>query len=344
MAIAAESTRMFAEAGTAAAVVAAQTGANAAIVGSAAERLRARPPRAVITLARGSSDHAATFARYLFETRVGVLTASAAPSVASVYGTTMPLDDVLAVVVSQSGRSPDLLAATAAAQAAGAHALALVNVAGSPLAALADTVLPLGAGAEVSVAATKSFIATLAALIQLTAAWTADAALTAALAELPSALDRAWALDWSPLVAGLADARGLYVIGRGIGLGIAQEAALKFKETCGLHAEAFSAAEVRHGPMALVGAGFPLLVFSQSDETASGTADLVAEVVARGGTVYLAGTSVDGAVTLPVVAGHAVVEPVLQIQSFYRAVNALAVRRGFDPDRPPHLRKVTETL
>lgn len=335
---------MFAEAGAAAAVVAAQLDANAALVGSIADRLRARPPRAVITLARGSSDHAATFARYLVETRVGVLTASAAPSVASVYGTRVARDDVLALVVSQSGRSPDLLAAARAAGAAGAHTLALVNVADSPLAALADTVLPLRAGAEHSVAATKSFIATLAALVQLTAAWSADAALAAALAALPAALARAWDADWTPLVDGLADARGLYVIGRGVGLGIAQEAALKFKETCGLHAEAFSAAEVRHGPLALVGPGFPLLVFAQADATAGGTADLVAEVVARGGTVYVAGADIAGAVTLPVVAAHAATAPVLQIQSFYRAVNALAVRRGFDPDRPPHLRKVTETV
>jgi glucosamine--fructose-6-phosphate aminotransferase (isomerizing) len=134
------------------------------------------------------------------------------------------------------------------------------------------------------------------------------------------------------------------VVGRGLGLGIAQEAALKFKETCGLHAEAFSAAEVRHGPMALVGPGFPLVVFRQSDQTEASIEALVEEVVGRGGEVFLAGPPVPGAVVLPTVQAHPVLEPMLQIQSFYRAVNALSIKRGFDPDRPPHLRKVTETL
>lgn len=339
-----ESTRMFTEAAEAGTVVSRQRAANTGRIADLAGRLRRRTPSAVLTCARGSSDHAATFAKYLIETRLGVLTSSQAPSVASVYGAALRADGALCLAISQSGKSPDLLATVEAAKRAGADAAALVNVEDSPLARLADSVIPLAAGPELSVAATKSYIAAIAAIIDLVAAWTGDEALDEALGHAPAQLERAWAADWSPLVNHLHEARGLYVIGRGIGLGIAQEAALKFKETCGLHAEAFSAAEVRHGPMALVGPGFPLLVFRQSDETESSIDDLVAEVVARGGEVLVAGPAAKGAHHLPHVDAHPAIEPMLQIQSFYRAANALSIARGFNPDTPPHLAKVTETV
>ena len=335
---------MFAEAGAAADAVAAQLAANRDTVAAIAAALREAPPRAVMTFARGSSDHAATFARYLIETKCGIPTGSTAPSVASLYGAASHAENMLCLAISQSGRSPDLLAGVEAAKRGGARILALVNDTSSPLAAAADHLLPLGAGPERSVAATKSFIASLAALTALTAAWAEDAALGAALAEAPALLARAWASDWSPLVAGLARARGLYVVGRGLGLGIAQEAALKLKETCGLHAEPFSAAEVRHGPMALVGPGFPMLVFRQSDETEDSVDRLIRDVVACGAEVFVAGEAPAGATALATIGQHPAIEPMLQIQSFYRAAVALSAGRGFDPDRPPHLAKVTETL
>lgn len=335
---------MFAEAADAARVVALQRRLNAEIVADIARGLRAAPPTAVLTLGRGSSDHAATFAKYLIEMRLGLPVSSAAPSVSSVYGVQPRLSGMLCMALSQSGRSPDLLAAVSAAQAGGASTLALVNDAASPLAVLVDKLLPLHAGPELSVAATKSYIAKLAALLGLVAAWTEDAALAAALDDAPALLEQSWQLDWSPLVERLRSASGLYVLGRGPGLGIAQEAALKFKETCGLHAEAFSVAEVRHGPMALVGPSFPLLVFRQSDESDAGTARLVADVTARGGEVFVTGGKLPGAIALPALDAHPAIEPMLRIQSFYRAAEALARVRGLDPDRPPHLAKVTETV
>jgi glucosamine--fructose-6-phosphate aminotransferase (isomerizing) len=344
MTILPDSTLMFAEAAEASAVVARQRAANAAVIAALATRLRAKPPRAVSTCARGSSDHAATFAKYLIETVVGVPVTSAAPSISSVYHAQQQLDDTLLLAISQSGRSPDLLSVVEAGRAGGAYLAAMVNDATSPLAELADAPLPLQAGPERSVAATKSYIAALAAILDLVSAWAEDAELSAALDAAPALLAQSWQADWTPLVDGLAESRGLYVIGRGLGLGIAQEAALKFKETCGLHAEAFSAAEVRHGPMALVGPDFPLLVFRQDDETGKGVDALVAEAVSRGGTVFCAGIEIAGAVTLPSVDAPSAIQPMLQIQSFYRAVNALSVRRGHDPDRPPNLRKVTETV
>jgi glucosamine--fructose-6-phosphate aminotransferase (isomerizing) len=335
---------MFREAAQAAAVVRTQLAANAAQVAQLAERLRRVPPRAVVTCARGSSDHAATFARYLIETRLGLLTASAAPSVSSVYETAPDFADTVMLTISQSGASPDLLAVVSRARAAGARIVALINAIGSPLAQLADELLPLHAGSEQSVAATKSYIASLAATVQLVAAWAGDAALAEALQQTPEQLARAWQRDWSVAVARLTPVRNLYVIGRGLGLGVAQEAALKFKETCGLHAEALSAAELRHGPMALVRAGFPLLLFTQNDESRVGVMQLAAELAAQGAEVLLAGAQVAGATELPTEGAHPVIEPLLFAQSFYRMANALSLARGHDPDAPPHLRKVTETL
>ncbi|WP_404338441.1 SIS domain-containing protein [Sphingomonas sp. MMS12-HWE2-04] len=339
-----ESTRMFAEAGEAAETVRRQLAANDGPVAAYAQQLRQAAIRGVLTCARGSSDHAATFGKYLIETRLGILTTSAAPSVSSVYGASANLADMLAIGISQSGKSPDILATMRAAREGGARSLALVNTPELPLATESDAFFSLHAGPELSVAATKSYIASLAALLHLVGHWAEDTALLEALRGAPAQLEQAWAADWSPLVERLADARGLYVIGRGIGFGVAQEAALKFKETCGLHAEAFSAAEVRHGPMALVGPGFPLLVFRQADETADGVDELVAEVLARGGEVIVSGGAVPGAVQLPHPSAHPAIEPMLQIQAFYRAANALSLRRGLDPDHPPLLRKVTETV
>jgi glucosamine--fructose-6-phosphate aminotransferase (isomerizing) len=340
--IAVESTRMFAEAAEAPAAVERMLAANAERVAELGAELRANPPELVLTCARGSSDHAATFAKYLIETRTGTPVASAAPSTASVYGVELRLRRALCLAVSQSGASPDLLAAVDAAARAGAAVAALVNVADSPLAERADWLLPLHAGPERSVAATKSFIASLAALLQLVQAWTPDPAIE--LDGLSALLGRAWNCDWSPLVEGLCGVRGLYVLGRGLGLGVAQEAALKLKETCGLHAEAFSAAEVRHGPMALVGPDFPLLVFRQPDATAEGIDAMAADAASRGAPVFVVGGDVPGTIALPTPEASAAITPLLQVQSFYRAAARLSVARGFDPDRPPHLSKVTETV
>jgi len=336
-------TRMFREAAQAPEVVREQLQANAARVERLAARLRDKPPRAIVTCARGSSDHAATFARYLIETRLGLLTSSLAPSVSSVYESAPDLADTVMLAISQSGASPDILAAVGSARTAGAHIVALVNAETSPLAQLADDLIPLRAGTERSVAATKSFLASLAAILQLVAGWSGDAELGAALALLPELLARAWQLDWSAGVTHLEKAQSLYVIGRGLGLAIAQEAALKLKETCRLHAEAVSAAELRHGPIALVRAGFPLLIFAQNDPSRAGITELAAELAAQGADVLLAGASAAPAIRLPTEAAHAVIEPLLLTQSFYRMVNALSLARGANPDRPPHLKKVTET-
>jgi glutamine---fructose-6-phosphate transaminase (isomerizing) len=333
---------MFAEA------AAAHQAVRAQLASKQFERLGAKllqlNPRAVATCARGSSDHAATFAKYLIETRAGVLTASVAPSVASLYRAETTLKDTLFLVISQSGASPDLIAAAETAKRAGAFVLALVNAENAPIAGVAHEVLPLRAGPEQSVAATKSFIASLAAITGLVAHWTEDASLQRALAGAPDLLQQAWGFDWSAAVATLAKARSLYVIGRGLSLGAAAEAALKLKETCGLHAEAFSSAEVRHGPMALVEPGFPALLFAQNDETGADVVALATDFAARGASAFIAGASAKGAATLASLRADPAIEPLLFVHSFYRLAHATALARGRDPDRPPHLKKVTETL
>jgi glucosamine--fructose-6-phosphate aminotransferase (isomerizing) len=339
-----EATHLYSEAAQAAEKVHLQIRTNTECLGRLGDTLRRLSPRAVVTCARGSSDHAATFAKYLIETRLGILTSSAAPSVSSVYAAKADLRGTVLIAISQSGASPDLLATVANARAAGAMIIALVNVETSPLAGAADFTIPLHAGTEQSVAATKSYIGSLAALVHLVASWGDDADLSDALLEAPAQLERAWKLDWRPGLAPLRTARDLYVVGRGLGLGVAQEAALKLKETCGLHAEALSAAELRHGPMALVNAGFPVLMFAQNDETISGIESLAAELAGRGAQILLAGATLPDTLTLATERAHPAIQPMLIIQSFYRMVNALALARGFDPDRPPHLRKVTETV
>lgn len=339
-------TLMHAEAAEAGAAVARFLAANEAALQRIGARLREHPPEVVVTCARGSSDHAATYGKYLIETFTGVVTASAALSVSSVYAArpvpTEPGSARLCLAISQSGKSPDLLATVEAQREAGAFVVALVNEAESPLAQIADEMLALSAGPERSVAATKSYIASLAGLAALVAAWTGDEALAEAVAQLPVALPRAFALDWSPALPPLLDASNLFVIGRGYGFGVAQEAALKLKETCGLHAECFSAAEVKHGPMAIVGKGFPILAFAGSDAAGDDVRETAQLFASRGALVSLADT-LGGAGSLPAFPAHPAVEPILMIQSFYRMTAFLSVARGFDPDTPPFLNKVTRT-
>ncbi|MGH8495898.1 MAG: SIS domain-containing protein [Gammaproteobacteria bacterium] len=340
----AEATRMFEEASQAVAAVERQLERLPSVLKRLAADRHARSRLSFVTVARGSSDHAASYAKYLIETRLGMLTSSAAPSVASLYDTRSHLRDSVLLAISQSGRSPDLLATVRAAREVGACTVAMVNDEASPLAAMSHYAIPLCAGAETGVAATKSFIASLSAVAQLAGYWSGDEQLLAAVARLPARLRLAWELDWSAAASHLRDKESLYVVGRGLGLAVAQEAALKLKEICGQHAEAFSSAELRHGPMAIVRSGFPVLVFAQNDGTLEDVRKLTAELNVRGADVLSSG--IDGApgVELPSIAAEPELQPALHIQAFYRMAIALAIARGYDPDRPRHLSKVTETL
>jgi len=336
-------TTMYREAAEAPDRVEDQLQQNAATIATLVERLRAHPPVAMVTIGRGSSDHAATYARYLVETRLGILASSLSPSIYSVFKAPLSLRNMLCLAISQSGRSPDLLAAAQAARDSGAIVVALVNDPNSPLAGIASTIVPHCAGPEKSAAATKSFITSLSAIAQLVALWSADEAMQSALPKLPPALAQAWQEDWSPCRSKLQTADHLYTVGRGLHLGIAQEAAHKLKETCMIHAEAYSSAEVLHGPNELAGKDFPVLLFRSEDATDASVVEAARRLSAHGASIMMAGGSDPGSLRVPR-SPHPALAPILQIQAFYRMANALAFDRGHDPDQPRHVQKVTHTV
>jgi len=310
-----------------------------------AARLGAAPPPFALTIARGSSDHAASYAATLLALQAGIVTASLPPSTITRYRAQLRLEGALALAISQSGAGPDLVMTLEAAAAAGALSVAIVNDVAAPLARAAAFVLDQGAGPERSVAATKSFIASLVVAARLIAMWRRDPDLLSALERLPERLDAALALDWSAGVGVLAPAASLYVVGRGLGLGIAAESALKLKETSALHAEALSAAELRHGPRAVIEPGFPLLLYALEDAASADTAALAESLIAAGQTCLIASARGTGGIRLPLPPPlHPLLDPIVAIQAFYPFAAALAEARGHDPDRPRGLHKVTRTL
>lgn len=318
------------------------------------QALRAHPPRTVATIARGSSDHAAHFIGYLAMARLGVWVTSLPPSLVTLHHAPLQAQGVLALAVSQSGRSPDLIEALQTLGARGAQTMALVNDAHSPLAAAAQYCFDIHAGAETSVAASKSFIAQLLAGARWVAAWQGDASLTSALQDLPALLRDALAQGHAWVARGIAPllhAERMVIASRGTGLSIAMELALKLKEVCGIQAEAFSGAELRHGPMALVNAGYPVLVLAPQGPAHAALVALAHELHGRGAQVLLA-TPPDAShasrtqtpVMLPLVSSAQTdLNGLLAAASAYRWVEALARARGRDPDAPPHLAKVTQT-
>jgi glucosamine--fructose-6-phosphate aminotransferase (isomerizing) len=266
--------------------------------------------------------------------------ASMGPSVASLYRSPLQLTGGVMVSVSQSGTSPDIVALQASAQAAGAFAIAVVNETGSPLAQGADAVLPFHSGVERSVAATKTFLSSAAILAALVAEWRGDVALAKATRELPAALEAALTANWSEALPALRDANSAYVIGRGPALAIAAEAALKLKETAMLHAEAFSGAEVMHGPLQLVESGFPVIALRPPDAAH----EAIARLEGTGAEVFVSEEGPPRPGRLPLSAsGHPLLDPLAMLLSFYGLAEQVARARGLDPDRPSRLRKVTQT-
>ena len=336
---------MLEEALSAARVVADQereAGPGLAALGQALAR---QAPGLALTVARGSSDHAASYFAYLAMQRIGVPVVSLPMSLVTLHRAPLAVQGQLAVALSQSGRSPDLVDTMNTLRGAGARTVALVNQPDSPLAAACEWTVPLRAGAEKSVAATKSYIASLSAVARLVAHWRDDAALLQALQALPEHLLAATREDWSAAVDALAKAERIMVVGRGLGFAIALEAALKFKETCAIQAEAFSGAEIKHGPMALIHQGYPLLVFAPRGPEQSGLIALAAEMRERGAKVLLAAPAdVPTRQLTLATAADEVLDPLLAIQSFYLMAATLSEARGLNPDAPLHLSKVTLTV
>lgn len=307
-----------------------------------AEKIEHARPRIMVFCGRGSSGHVGVFLRYLFEVRLGMLASAAAPSVVTAYRRPPDFRDALFVVVSQSGRSPDVVDATQKARKFGALTLAIVNDESSPAAAASELVLPIGAGPEHSVAATKTVVLSMIAGAQLVAALAHDDDLSGGLRNLPQRLSGALACDWSAWSEQAADASAAFVVGRGYGLGCVREIALKVSEILRVPALGYSAAELRHGPRASVTSATPVLVLRQNDPAAAAVDELVRDLNEAGETVFAAGGASG---TLPWIGdGHPACDPVLMLIPAYRAIEVAARRRGLDPDRPPHLSKVTRTL
>lgn len=315
-----------------------QNQSNKALYQQLAEKIRDFDPAFVYMVGRGTSDHAGVFARYLIEVELGVVVAAAAPSVASLFSRQLKLNKALVLLISQSGRSEDLLAQGRAAKQSGALVVALVNDISSPLAALADYAIPLLAGPEKAVAATKSYLCTLSALLQLVAHWKQDQALLDALDSLPAALQQVVEQPAQLHAEHIKMLRHCVVLGRAFGYAISREIALKIKEVCGIQAEAFSSAEFLHGPISLLNQPLTLLNVQLNDESSEAHQAQITEVIKRGGVVLtLALNAAQQTI-------HPRLQPLLLMQRFYLDIEAVALALGHNPDAPVGLNKVTSTL
>ncbi|MEO0637376.1 MAG: SIS domain-containing protein [Pseudomonadota bacterium] len=310
----------------------------------AAREIAESDPTHLLSIGRGSSDHACTYLKYASELILKRPMASIGPSVKSVYGVDMRCDNALSVSISQSGMSPDIVQMTRSVTQNGAHSLAITNNAASDLAGAASITLDLHAGPEKSVAATKTFVNSLVVCALLVAEIKRDHALISAIHELPNELSKAVDCDWLP-IADLTGHESLLVVGRGLSAAIANEAALKFKETCLVHAESYSSAEVLHGPVSIVGNDYPILALAVGDAAEPSLAESADILAAKGAAVFATTEKVKRAKSLPSVrTSHWLTNPIALVTSFYSMVEQIAVAKGINPDKPRHLRKITETL
>ena len=318
---------------------------GSADVRAAAAALRERNPAFLVSVARGSSDHAATYLKYVSELLLGRAMASVGPSIASIYQRSLALKGSACLSVSQSGKSPDIVEMARSARAGGALSIAMTNHPDSPLAQVSDHMLNLHAGPELSVAATKTFVTSAVVGLWLLAEWAEDAELLNAIAGLPDKLSRAVEIDWPELRDALGTRNSIFCLGRGPAYAISNEAALKFKETCQIHAESYSSAEVLHGPVSIVDGGFPVIALTARDRAEPALAEVADALAAKGATVFATTSRTTAARALPVIrTDHPLTDPICLIASFYAMVERVAASRGINPDAPRHLNKVTETV
>ena len=307
-----------------------------------ANRIRQADPRVVVISGRGSSGNAGTLLRYLFEARAGLLVSTSAPSVMTTYGQSIDMRNAVFIVISQSGRSPDLVLGAQSARKNGALTIAIVNDLNSPLALACELPLPMGAGLERSVAATKSVVLSMMTSVQLVASLTSDDELNEKIKRLPQRFSDALACDWSLWSSSLAAARAAFVIGRGFGLGPAREIGLKVTETMRLPTLSYSAAEVMHGPLACASAEIPFLVLRQNDGSSAMVDALIAELRVRKLNVFSVG---DPTGVLPWIGNDdPICDAITMLLPAYATIEQAARARGFDPDNPPNLSKITETM
>lgn len=311
-------------------------------------RALAEGRRRVLLVARGSSDNAAIYGRYLLEVHAGIPGALAAPSVATHYRSRLDLSDSVVVSVSQSGATAEIVETQEWARACGAATVAVTNVADAPLAGAADVALVTQAGPEVAVPATKTYLAQLVALAVLADALGDGPSLAGDLARVPDAVAGLLEADVSAAAEALAAADRVVVSGRGLLLGTALETALKMEETCLHPVRGYSYADLRHGPISVVSEGLlAVLVASAGGPLAEPMADLVRDLQERGARVLGIGGSADFAGLCDLhLAGPDLpetVEPLASIVPAQMMIEQMARRLGLDPDNPRGLNKVTQT-
>jgi glutamine---fructose-6-phosphate transaminase (isomerizing) len=311
-----------------------------------AAAIRAADPAGVVIAARGSSDHAAVYAKYLLEARNGLPVALAAPSLFTLYRRPPDLRRFCVLAISQAGASTDVVSVLEEARRQGSVTVAVTNDVGSPLAAAAAHVVPLGSGPERSVPATKTYTASLLQVALLSQALTPSAEFGSALEGVPAALGAALSVESSlaPLVEALADASRLAVLGRGYNLSTALEVGLKLMEAAYLVAEARSVADFLHGPIAIVERGFPVLLVDAEGPAAEEMAALAGALRERGARVLTIADGPPGAGAAGVRVVTGLPEPLTPLPFAVAGqllTAGLAAARSIDPDRPRGLRKVT---
>ncbi|MGD2169903.1 MAG: SIS domain-containing protein [Chlamydiota bacterium] len=325
---------------------------NHAMLSKIASYIKKKNPAFALTMARGSSAYAALYLKYLLENKLGLITSSQQLSTVSIYQSPLELRHALAIAISQSGKSPDICENIRYAKKKGALTLCFVNDVNSPLAKEAELVVPLFAGQEKAVAATKSFLTSLSAAMHMVAELAEDKLLLRSLQKIPQAMENTLQVNPSALIKAFAKVNNLFVLARGFSHPIAMEAALKFKETCSIHAEGFSSAEVLHGPFALVKKDFHALLFAQNDVSLTTTMAICKKIQKAKGTTFLITNEThskmihncaDKVLMVPK-SIHPVCDPLMYLQLLYPFFAKLAVKKGIDPDNPQNLQKVTETL
>ncbi len=314
---------------------------------SAARVLRSRGFRFAMLTARGTSDNAALYAKYLFEVRLGIPTALASPSTFTLYEGRMNLDGVLVVGISQSGESKDILETVGRTRELGPSTLAITNDEGSSLARAAEIHFSLHAGKEQSVAATKTYTAQLLLLYLLVAALEEEKP-GAAVRRLPDQARSVLAEGRWENTARYRYAEHLVVFSRGYNFATAREAALKLMEAAYVVAEGFSAADLRHGPIAMIGHDFPVVAVVPPGKARPGVEALVEDLANRGAELVVIGE--DSAVVDKGTAGFRVpvscseeLSPILYALPAQMLAHDLALLKGLNPDAPRGLSKVTET-
>lgn len=325
-------------------VIARQGESNAPMLIKLAEFMRKETINGITLLGRGSSRNACYYAKYIFETALNIPVSLASPSIASVYDRTLNFENHLLFVCSQSGASPDLIKYVENAKAGGATIIGLVNDESSPIAKLSDFLFGLKAGKENSVAATKSYIATLYAFASIYAMFCGKNDLADELYHLPEVMDQVVHTNWDDFAEAMLTTENLFCLGRSYNLSTAKEIALKFNETSQIFAKEYSSSEFFHGPLALIEKGIPILHFLLNDESHKVSLETNQKLIDLGANVYTVDSKAFDEKTLIIPSSSAIVQPLIQTTALYSIIEQISIKKGLNPDEPPFLNKVTKTI